>query len=124
MAARTIGASIRAVIMRRPSTVSLRFPSDPAAASGTGRERGDGVVELLGGEVRPERLRDIELGVGDLPQEEVRDPHLPARADHEIHLWYLWRVEIRGEGGLVHLLGLETVLDHAPGSVHYLRPPA
>src|SRR5881296_1472214 len=39
---------------------------------------GDGAIEVGGPEVRPERRRHPQLGVGDLPQQEVRDAHLAA----------------------------------------------
>src|SRR5881227_1483949 len=45
---------------------------------------GDGAVEVGGLEVGPERRRHPELGVGDLPQEEVGDTHLAAGADEQI----------------------------------------
>src|SRR5687768_10190109 len=47
---------------------------------------GDGLVERLRAEVRPEGLREVELGVGELPEEEVRDALLAAGADEEVGL--------------------------------------
>src|ERR687889_488401 len=117
---RIIGARIRAVMKRTRSTALGLLYS--AAAPVAAREGSDGSAELLGGEVRPERIRDVELGVGNLPEQEVRDPQLPAGADHEVHLRCLWRVEVGGEGSLVDLLRLYTTLHHAPGSVYDLRP--
>src|SRR5262249_49055356 len=49
--------------------------SKPARAA---LELGHGSIEIGGPEIRPERRRDPELGVGDLPQQEVGDPHLAA----------------------------------------------
>src|SRR5215210_1500788 len=120
MEPRIIGARIRAVMKRTRSTALGLLYS--AAASVAAREGSDGSAELLGGEVRPERIRDVELGVGDLPEQEVRDPQFPAGADHEVHLRCLGRVEVGGKGILVDLLRLYTALHHAPGGVYDLRP--
>src|SRR5687767_306939 len=49
--------------------LDLAEPTVPAL------ELRDGEVQVARAEVRPELGRDQELGVGDLPQEEVRDPH-------------------------------------------------
>src|SRR5215208_162097 len=122
MKPRIIGARIRAVTKRTRSTALGLL--DSAAAPVAAREGSDGSAELLGGEVRPERIRDVELGVGDLPEQEVRDPQLPAGADHEVHLRCLWCVEVGGEGGLVDLFRLYATLHHASGGVHDLRPAA
>src|ERR671910_815883 len=120
MEPRIIGASIKAVTKRTRSTALGLL--DSAAAPIAAREGSDSSAELLGGEVRPERIRDVELGVGDLPEQEVRDPQLPAGADYEVHLRCLGRVEVGGEGSLVDLLRLYTALHHAPGGVYDLRP--
>src|SRR5215218_6309409 len=120
MATKTTGARASAVTKRHLSIGLLSL--DPAAATRAGREGRDRPPKLLWGEVRPERVRDVELCVGDLPEEEVRDSELPAGADHEIHLRDLRSVEVGGEGGLVDLFGREPVFHHAPGGVHELRP--
>src|ERR687898_1650999 len=120
MEPRIIGASIKAVTKRTRSTALGLL--DSAAAPVAAREGSNGSAELFGGEVRPERIRDVELGVGDLPEQEVRDPQLPAGADYEVHLRRLGRVEVGSEGSLVDLLRLYTALHHAPGSVYDLRP--
>src|SRR5262245_66005453 len=52
-------------------------------------EFGDGSIEIDRSEVRPERRRDPELCVGDLPQKEVRDPHLAARPDQQIGIGHV-----------------------------------
>src|SRR6267143_2042162 len=58
---------------------------------------GDGAVEIRRPEIGPERRRHPELGVGDLPQQEVRHAHLAARADQQI--------------GIRHALGVERAAD-------------
>src|SRR5262249_60100421 len=57
----------------------------------------DGLEEVLPPEVGPENVRDPDLGVRDLPQQEVRDPHLAARADEEVGIGLARRVEVRGQ---------------------------
>src|SRR5437867_8694692 len=45
------------------------------------RER---LEELGFPKIRPQRLGDVDLGVGALPQKEVRDAHFAAGADEQI----------------------------------------
>ena len=79
-------------------------------------------------EVGPERRGDPDLAVGDLPEKEVGDPHLPARADQEIRIGKPGRAEPGAEGLLVDLLGREPPRDDVVGEraarVHDLRAPA
>src|SRR5919198_6272928 len=49
-------------------------------------------LEIRTIEVRPERLREHELRVRALPQQEVREPALAARADQEVGIGHLRRV--------------------------------
>src|SRR5215510_8505222 len=67
----------------------------------------DRLHEVLLAELRPHRLRRVELGVGYLPEEEVRDPRLGARADQEVRVRQLRVVEVGGEGLLVEALGVD-----------------
>src|SRR5438094_8764326 len=64
-------------------------------------ERARGRLEGLAGEVRPQLVAEDELGVGRLPQQVVGQPLLAARADDEIRLVHLGRVEQPREVGLV-----------------------
>ena len=54
-------------------------------------------------EVRPERVGEDELGVGELPEQEVREPQLARGADQQVGVGQLGRVELRGERVLVEL---------------------
>src|SRR5215212_10601718 len=74
MLASAIGASTRAVAALHRSTVSLGATPAP----GPGPERLEGAQKLLGGEVRPQRVRHVELRVGYLPEQKVRDAELAA----------------------------------------------
>src|SRR5687767_9620416 len=116
MLASTIGASTRAVAALHRSTGTL----DAAPAPGPGPERLEGQHELLGGEVGPQRIRHVELGVGYLPEQEVRDAQLAAGPDHQVDLGYVGGVEVTGEGHLVDLLRRETVCEDPAGGVHDL----
>src|SRR3954464_14367198 len=77
----------------------------------------EGCAERLLAEVRPERVQEDELRVGELPQEEVRDPQLAGRADQEIGIRHLGRVQVRRECVLVDRLaaGGRPVLPWPPG---------
>src|SRR3954452_24425931 len=57
------------------------LPPEPAVAP---RELEQGGVECVGTEVRPQAVGEDELRVGGLPDQEVADPLLPARPDHEV----------------------------------------
>src|SRR5215207_781645 len=117
MLASAIGASTRAVAALHRSTGTL----DAAPAPGPGPERLQSPQELLGGEVGPQRFRHIELGVGYLPEQEVRDAQLAAGPDQQVDLGYVGGVEVLGERHLVDVLRRETVCDYPAGGVHDLR---
>src|SRR5215204_931020 len=117
MLASAIGASTRAVAALHRSTGTL----DAAPAPGAGPERLQSLQELLGGEVGPQRFRHVELGVGYLPEQEVRDAQLAAGPDQQVDLGYVGGVEVTGERHLVDVLRRETVCDYPPGGVHDLR---
>src|SRR5258705_6380198 len=82
-----------------PSATSTLPTSHPAKAPRPFLELGHGQVEVARAEVRPEHGRDQKLRVRDLPQEEVRDPHLAAGADQEIGVG-----DVRGVEGAAHVL--------------------
>src|SRR5215204_7056053 len=121
MAPRATGARTSAVAARH---LSISLPLDPAASPGAGREGFYGPQELLRRKVRPQCVGHVKLGVGYLPEQEVGDAQLAAGPDYEIHLGYLGRVEVAGEGSLVDILGGEAVRDYAPRRVHDLRAAA
>src|SRR5438046_215833 len=69
------GPAPRATRRPRPGSGS-RKDSSTAEAAASLRVGGEGLLELFVPEVRPERVGEDELGVGQLPQQEVRDPQL------------------------------------------------
>ena len=67
---------------------------EPAKASMAPRVFLERLVQLRLAEVRPERGRHDELGVGDLPEEEVAHAHLAAGPDEEVGVGVLVGVEM------------------------------
>src|SRR5215203_6277647 len=77
----------------------------------------------MGRVVGSQRIRDVELCVGDLPEQEVRDAELAAGTDHQVDLGYVGGVEVACEGHLVDVVRRETVRHYPAGGVHDLRTP-
>src|ERR1700685_676 len=103
-------------------------PFDPARASVlqsaeapiAGGEVLEGLEQFRATEVRPARLRDPELRVTDLPEQEIADAHLACRADHKVRVDHAGRVEMRCDQVLadvvgVRLTGLDLSRDLADG---------
>src|SRR5438552_17432868 len=89
--------------------------SHPTEATLPAEEVGDRAIELRRTEVRPQRRGDPQLGVRDLPQEEVRDPHLAAGPDEQVRIGHAHGVERVVHVGLGDLLGLELAGAHLAG---------
>ena len=79
---------------RDPRPEGAHRPPNRRSRDGERRER---VAEVIGAEVGPERVGEDELGVGRLPEHEVRDPELARGADQEVDLGQLRRIEARRE---------------------------
>src|SRR5262249_57969280 len=58
-------------------------------------------------EVGPQRLRDVHLGVGELPEEEVADAHLAAGADQQVGVGHTLGARMLRDGLLRDLTCLE-----------------
>src|SRR6185437_11571220 len=56
-----------------------------------------GVEELLPAEFRPEGRCHHKFRVGNLPQQKIADPHLPARPDEQIRLGIMPRIKVFGD---------------------------
>src|SRR5262249_45150080 len=67
------------------SLLAHGFGQSPEFPLPTG-ERDERGVEVVGAEVGPEGLRHPDLGVGDLPEQEVAHAHLARRADQQIRV--------------------------------------
>src|SRR6185369_17419945 len=85
--------------------------SEPALAA---LELAERLEKLQLAEIRPQRLRDVDLRVRELPEEEIADPHLPARPDEEIGIGDTGGAERGGDEVLIDLLGVEVAATHAP----------
>src|SRR6266436_2281642 len=118
------GIAIAAVasLVRNTQAFALGLLAGAAETALPALELGDRLEELPLAEVRPERVRHVDLGVGDLPQEEVTDPHLTARADQEIGIWNAGSAERRRNQLLIDGLGSEiAALDAAGDRAHGFR---
>src|SRR5262245_46270467 len=76
---------------------------------------GDRPVEIGGAEIRPQDRRDPQLGVGNLPQQEVRDAHLAAGADQEIGVRHAVGVERAADVGLADIFRRQRARAHLAG---------
>src|SRR6476659_6156446 len=94
----TIGARTSATAARRgrsPMPRALRpggglaSAESPAAAG----ERGERVAEVVSAKVGPERIREDELGIRELPEQEVRDALLARGADEQVGVRHLRRCQ-------------------------------
>src|SRR5688572_47006 len=100
---------------RRSST------AEAAAAAGVRRQ---GRLEISRREVRPVAFDEHELGVRELPEQEVRDAQLARGADEQVGIGHLGGVEVRGEDVLVDLPRLDSGLDELARRLDDLGPPA
>ena len=81
---------------------------------------GDGFEKVEAVEVGPEAVGDEDLGVGDLPEEEVGDALLSGGTDDEVGVGHVRGVEGAGDGGLIEgfeRAGAEEVVDGAAARV-------
>src|SRR6266540_325647 len=95
-----------AVIATTPPT------SHPTEATLPAVKVGDRTIQLQRPEIGPQGGRDPQLGIGDLPEQEVRDAHLPAGADEEIGIGNSHGVERVTDVVLGDVLGGELAGPH------------
>src|SRR5216684_7598616 len=76
---------------------------DPAVAALARLKVDDRFEEIAAAKIGPEDFGDVDLRVGDLPEQEVRDAQLAAGADEEIGVVEVGGVEMIGEELLVDL---------------------
>ena len=108
----------RGCATRKALTGRRRTAADDAANSSSASRR-SAVAE-----VGPERLREDELGVRRLPQQEVREPLLARRPDEEVDLGQLRRREARGERLVVDVAGTRpSSTSRRAASTSSARPP-
>src|SRR2546423_13758785 len=75
-------------------------PEAPLAA-GEERER---LLQVRHREIRPQPRTEIQLRVGDIPEQEVADAVLTAGANQKTRGRHSRERELPGEGGLAHIL--------------------
>ena len=92
MGSRKSVVTTRFIARRRRSRISR---SSPRSCPGTSRldrppkalpalKIQDGPEQLRPIEIRPQSIGDVELGISDLPEQEVADAHFARRADQQI----------------------------------------
>src|SRR5262245_11495942 len=115
----TVGIPTRALSSRCASTGSAaRRPGRRSKApepTSAALVLGDRAVEIPGGEVGPENRDDEELGVRDLPEQEVREAILAARPDQEVGVGHAGGVERGGDARFVDRVGGERTPGDAVG---------
>src|SRR5688572_14206565 len=87
--------------------------SSTAEAASSRRVVREGPPQVVLAEVWPERLHEDELRVGQLPEQEVREPQLARGADEQVGIRELGRVEVSRQRVLVHILGVGSRLEQA-----------
>src|SRR3954454_18126010 len=109
---RRIGGASTAAL--RDRSRSIRSAPEPALARGVFRE---GEVEVVGAEVGPQGLRDDELRVGRLPDQEVGQAMLAAGSNDEVRIRKVGRVELLGEGRFVDRIRADPGPDDRPDGI-------
>ena len=59
--------------------------------------------QLQASEVGPQCLRHVDLGVGELPEQEVAEPHLAAGANHQVRIGQMACLEVPRNGFFIHV---------------------
>src|SRR5579875_749686 len=75
-------------------------------------ELGQGLAEMRRAEIGPEHVHEDELGIGALPEQEIRKPLLAAGSDHEIRVGHPVGEEQTLESRLVELRRVEPPFRH------------
>src|SRR5688500_11132532 len=104
-------------VMRASARRRCRRRGDAAVAALALLIREHGVEQVTPPEVGPQRVGDVDLGVGNLPQQVVAHAHFTARADHQVRVGLPGGVEKAREAGLVEVLGPHAGCDGAPCGV-------
>src|SRR5215210_5044633 len=69
----------------------------PPEAAPAGRVVVEALLERFAREIRPELVAEDELGIGELPQQVVRDAELAARSDQKVGIVHVGCVEVAPE---------------------------
>jgi len=94
---------------------------EPALAPVVGQQR---PVDLVAVEVGPVCGSAVVLGVGRLPEQEVREAHLSCGADDQVGVRQARRIEVSGEHVFVDSLRRDPFGDDPAGRLHDLSAAA
>src|SRR5881227_2054714 len=75
----------------------------------------DGLEQVAPRDVGPEDRRDVQLGVGELPQQEIGEPAFTGRPDQQVRVAPGRRVELGANRVLVDVLESLDTLEHLFG---------
>src|SRR5215471_7693832 len=88
----------------------------------------DRLEQVVAPEVRPQDVGEHQLGVGELPEEIVRDPELPRGPHEQVGVGHVRRVQASSDGAFADLVRVEPSRRHLvaddAGGVDQLGPPA
>ena len=79
---------------------------------------------MVAAEVWPQHIREDELAVGELPQQEVRDAVLAGRANHHVGVRHAWLVQVLADRLLGDLVRRHFRFHDRLHRVDDLRAPA
>ena len=65
--------------------------------------------------VWPEGIRHIQLGIGQLPQQKIADPHLFSSSDEEIGIGHFSRPQMPGKASFINLVRPQVAFLNGPG---------
>src|SRR5512139_832872 len=122
-------SSSRAVKTRLTSGVMGEFPgmrsrcglhlfAGAAKAAFTGSIGGDRHIQCRRIKFGPQRVGEIQFGVGQLPQQEIADALLAAGADEEVGFGHVGQTELLGQRGFAHRTGRHTGQDQFLHRLH------
>src|SRR5919197_1658298 len=106
----TTGSRPTATTMRDQNALRRGLLSSAEAAAAA-RIVLQGGAEIRLAEVRPQGVDEDELGVCELPEQEVRDAELARGEDQQVRIWHVGLVQAGRERLLVDLVGFDAVLD-------------
>src|SRR5918992_4869645 len=98
---------------RRPP--ARETASSAAEAAAAARVLDERLPQVAFAEVGPERVDEDELRIGELPEEEVGNAQLAGRANEEIRLGHLRRIQPRSDRVLVDVARIQPLLDDPAG---------
>src|SRR5258705_9499975 len=103
----TKGGANLSRLRRSRFDVGSELRGGEAESTLAGRVLVEALVQVVAAELGPQDVDEDQLGVRDLPQHEVRDPLLAARADEEVERGQPGGRQVAGEALDVDVVGAE-----------------